>query len=437
MIPKRVSDPRDLVRSSSPRAVEVGLKDVAKRMRRWKRWLTVRHPYNRDVIKALKPSNQQGDVDGPKLCEYIAGSAPLHLADGWNYLSRAFDAASRGDRSSAYHLAYYAELRAAMSLLATEGIGIFNRRHISLDSHLQPTEYRDTTHGATWAALDAWSREPDRAARLLGAISIESQSLSGWLEAVGVVHPSQQLVAQEWLRVWSIDLRVLSDDQQRRNDMSYRPTRIRTPSAQSVDANLELVDPIFDAWAELQPETSGTSAALDLSLLRQALTLVVEKGLCSFFSFSEALESLGEAMPTLTHQALSTERASSVAIFRNAEIEDFQGKAATPILARALLMLRLASASTASLLATASVSKSDLAFWWSPLGTDLGFWDSPDDIEVFSDLWIDVGEAKEEAHTRLSAMRGQPSVRPVAQVLARDVSLTQFSRAQMWLLGLD
>ncbi len=437
MIPQRVSDPKDLVHSSSPRAVEDGLRAVAKRMRRWKRWLTLRHPYNEDVIKALRPSNQLGHVDGPKLGEYIAGSAPLHLVDGWNYLSRAFDAASRGDRSSAYHLGYYAELRAAMSLLAAEGIGIFNQRHISLDDHFQPTEYRNTTHRATWDALDAWSRETGRAARLLDSITIESKSLLDWLQTVGVVQPSQQLVAQEWLRAWSIDLRILSDDQERRNNMSYRPTRIRVPATQPVNPSLELADPLFDAWSELQPETSGASAALDLSLLRQALTLVVKRGLCSYSTFSAALGSLGHVMPALTHQALSTESSSSAAIFRNAAITNFQGRAATPILARGLLMLRLASASTASLLATADVSKSDLKFWWSPLGTDLGLWNSPDDIEEFADLWTDVGEAKEEAQMRLSAIKGPPSVRAVAQVLSHDVSLTQFSRAPMWLLELD
>ena len=52
---------------------------------------------------------------------------------------------------------------------------------------------------------------------------------------------------------------------------------------------------------------------------------------------------------------------------------------ATPILARALLMLRLASARAAHLLAAAEVSKADLKFWWLPWGTDLGLWDDLDD----------------------------------------------------------
>ena len=345
MIPQRVSDSEDLVRSSSPCAVEHGMKAVAKRMRRWKRWLNTRHPYNNDVVEALRPSNQQqGDVDGPRLAEYIAGSAPLHLADGWNYLSRAFDAASRGDRSSAYHLAYYAELRAAMSLLATEGIGIFNRRHIALNHLLVPTEYISTTHVATWEALSAWSRETGRAARLLEAITIEFRSLSGWLEDVGVVAPAQQLVAEEWLREWSVDLHILSTDPVRRNEMSYRPTRIRVPAPQPVVPSLELVKPIFDSWAELQPRARGTSATLDLSLLRQALNLVVERGLCNYSSLSDAIGALEEDMPALTHQELRAGSDSASAIFNDASVTGAHGKSATPILARGLLMLRLASA---------------------------------------------------------------------------------------------
>ena len=316
MIPQRVSDPKDLVRSSSPLAVENGLRAVAKRMRRWKRWLTKDHPYNKDVVSTLR---EETDVDGPKLGEYIAASAPLHLADGWNYLSRAFDAASRGDRSTAFHLAYYAELRAATSLLATEGIGIFDRLHIALNDRLEPVEFRGTTHVATWDALSAWSHETGRAARLLQAINIESKSLSAWLEVVGVVAPAQQLVAEDWLSKWSIDLDILSTDPGRRNEMSYRPTRIRVPAPQSVDPCLELAKPLFDSWAELQPEMGGTSAALDLSLLRQALSLVVERGLCNYSSLCKALESLEEAMPALTFQALRAESESAAAIFHDAK----------------------------------------------------------------------------------------------------------------------
>ena len=142
-------------------------------------------------------------------------------------------------------------------------------------------------------------------------------------------------------------------------------------------------------------------------------------------------------MAAETYEALKTGRSSSDWIFQSAEISDFRGKPVTPILARSLLMLRLASARTASLLAAADVSKSDLAFWWQPLGTDLGLWDTPEDIQVFTDLWTDVGEAKEEVAESLSAFGGEVSVQTATDVLTRSASLTQFSRASLWLLGFD
>ena len=426
-----------LVHAASPVAIESCLKEVVKRIRRWKRWLNTDHPYNNDIITTLKQQPKVANIDAVKLGEYIACSAPLHLADGWNYLSRAFDAISHGDRNSAYHLAYYAELRAAMSLLATEGIGIFDRRHIALDIYLHPTFLNRSTHLATWLVLSAWSNEPGRAVRLLEAITIESKNLSEWLELVGVVAPTQQLVANEWLQAWSVDLEIIDTDQGRRNEMSYRPAGIRIPAPPPVDPQSELVSPIFNSWDELGPTITGATAALDLSLLREALRLVVREGMCNYTSFCQAVESLEGKMSSLTYQALTTPSESATAIFDSAGTDNARRKTATPILARSLLMLRLASASIASLLKTANVSKSDLEFWWSPLGTDLGLWESPADIDTFTDLWANVAEAKDEADVRLSSIQNELSVRTVANVLSQDVSLTQFSRASMWLLGLD
>jgi len=60
---------------------------------------------------------------------YVAVSAPLHCADGWSFLGRAVAAILLGDATAARHLGYYAELRAAMSLMAAHGVGIFNRTH--------------------------------------------------------------------------------------------------------------------------------------------------------------------------------------------------------------------------------------------------------------------------------------------------------------------
>ena len=425
----------DLVKAASPLAIEERLRVVAKRMRRWNRWLTTNHRYNGDVVQTLGADVQQSTIDGQKLGEYIASSVPLHLADGWNYFSRAFDACSRGDRGSTYHLAYYAELRAAMSMLAAEGIGIFNNRHVALDGTFQPTVYRKNTHEAAWEILTAWSREPNKAERLLEAIHIESVSLSDWLQSVGVVASARAWVAEEWLNAWSVDLGVYNSDRDRRNETSYRPSRIRLPAAQPVNPFRELSAPLFDSWSELDPEVVGGGAALDVALLGKALILVVERGVCNYGSLDDALDVLEQHLDSNTVDALRTERLSATAIFKAAEVVDFQGKPATPILARALLMLRLASARASELLSSAGVSKTDLTFWWLPMGKDLGLWNDHYEDD-FLDLWTDVADAKELADGLIEAMPQESSVRAVSDIICRDLTLTQFSRAPLWLLGL-
>ena len=428
----------DLVKAASPTAIETSLSTVAKRMRRWKRWLTLKHRYNNDVVQQLRLDIDQNTIDGPKLGEYIASSAPLHLADGWNYISRAFDASTRGDRGSTCHLAYYAELRAAMSFLAAEGIGIFNNRHVALDANFHATVYRRGTHDAAWQTLSSWSQVSGKAEGLLDSIWIESKNLSDYLQLVGAGTTARQYVAGEWLNAWSIDLKVLDDDRSRRNETSYRPTRIRLPAAQPIDSYKELWDPLFNAWSELDPEVVGGSAALDLALLRQALNLVVENGISSYGSTEDVLDFLrrGGHITRATAEALRMERPSASAIFTAAKIEDLEGKPATPILARALLMLRLASARTSKLLSAAGISRTDLEFWWLPLGTDLGLWHQQTG-EDFLELWTDVGDAMERADDLRSALPVGSSVRNFSEILCQDINMTQFSRAPLWLLGLD
>ena len=437
LVLNHVTTVQALVRGASPQGIQNQLRVVGTRMRRYKRWLTQNHPYNGNVVQAVGTRWQPAIIDGPRLGEYIASSAPLHLADGWNYLSRAFDAASRGDRGSACHLSYYAELRAAMSILASQGIGIFNQRHIALDLSLQPTVLDGATHTVAWQSLLAWSQEVGRGSSILDAITVDSISVSDWLQSIGAGPPAQQAAANDWLNAWSIDLNTYLDDRTRRNETSYRPTRIRTPAPRSVDPGQEFLKPISDCWSELQPDIVGVTAALDLGLLRRALRLVISRGWCNFGTLRGALGSLRHERSTAILDALRTERPSAAAIFKSATIADFDGKPVTPILARGLLMLRLASASTANLLTVASISKDDLEFWWSPMGYDLGLWDTTDDFATFPDLWTDVAEARDGAEDRITQMLNPGGVKPVVNILSRYPPLTQFTRAPLWLLDLE
>jgi hypothetical protein len=89
-------------------------------------------PGNRYRVKCTSKYSDDLDantVSDPNLVAYIAGSGPAHVIDAWSYLGRAIDATLRADTSSAIHFGYYAELRAAMALLACEGVGILNTIH--------------------------------------------------------------------------------------------------------------------------------------------------------------------------------------------------------------------------------------------------------------------------------------------------------------------
>lgn len=437
-ITPKARDSSDLVRASSPDASVSSLRSVSRRLRRWKRWLNIHHPYNGNVLAALGDAHS---IDTARLGEYIACSAPLHLADGWSYLSRAFDSASRGDRNAAHHLAYYAELRAAMSLLATEGMGVFLNWHVALNSKLEAKRLHiRNTHEAAWELLLAWSQE-GRAENLLALISLDSKSLADWLLAIGARRPTRHVLATDWLSTWSIDLRLFSEDREWRNEMSYRPSRIKTPPPLAMDPQRELIEPLFNSWTALEPYKDKGSVALDVTLLAKSVELVTKRRRCNYTSFDKAVRFLKDQhdMSESLYNVLQNGQGSPIgtAIFGEAEKPVTQSRTATPVLARSLLMLRIASASNASLLARAQVAKADLEFWWSVLGSDVGLWDTPTDIDAFTDLWVDVVEAMDTAEDRISMVPSTGTVRSVGSTLSRDLALTQFSRAPLWLLGLD
>ena len=219
--------------------------------------------------------------------------------------------------------------------------------------------------------------------------------------------------------------------------MSYRPTRIQTPPPPAISAQRDLVSPLIDSWVALEPSTTDRAgASLDRFLLRRSIGLVVTKGLCSHSSVERAIDSLRPIASQSLTLALDDEEPSAAAIFGAAATNHVLETSAAPILTRGLLMLRLASAMTASLLQDAEVEKADLRFWWEALGRDFGLWDVNGVVDEFSDLWADVVDAIEIAEASVDVSEGE-SVRQVSAILSREVPLTQFARAPLWLLGLD
>ena len=205
---------------------------------------------------------------------FFAGASILHLEDGYSYAGRSIGALLRGDRGAATHLAYYAELRAAMSLMACHGILNLNRVVFALGAgaRLLRLSPGGGTHQVAWPLLDQWTTRTEALNLLGAALRPFGMPLSDWLRAASIpqLGTSAQATAQHWLRTWSLDLRRMQADHNARNRFSYNPTRLfgRPPFASEPF--------IAETWQLLEPTSGYPFATFDRHLLRAIIEQVVD-----------------------------------------------------------------------------------------------------------------------------------------------------------------
>lgn len=229
------------------------------------RWLGKGNKYAANTIQRLMSDIASGSVNGRHLAQYIAVSTVLHVSDGWSYLGRAIQSLLQGDPYRALHLGYYAELRAAMSLLATQGIGVFKSKHFIIDGNNQASALpiKSPTHEFAWDALNYWAQSPDSGSLFAGILRPFGRSLEDWLRPVGggtAVLPQ----AQEWLKQWGMDLSLIGEDRESRNARSYRPTGLPSPLSMNVELSVKFSSGL---WGILEPGVS-TFEILDRHVLR-------------------------------------------------------------------------------------------------------------------------------------------------------------------------
>jgi len=109
-----------------------------------------------------------------------------------------------------------------------------------------------------------------------------------------------------------------------------------------------------------------------------------------------------------------------------------------PVVARATILLRLASAVAASLLRKTAFGKEDLRFWWEAYGLNRGLWDFAAEPAEFTDLWADV-EAALQAVGQFGRGQGYGggSIAGVWSELSDSlVPLSQCERVALWSLGI-
>ncbi len=193
-----------------------GLRHFAKTSR----WVGERNWYVIDTKKKIAFESKAGALKRPRqLSQYIAASCLLHCTDGWSYLGKAISSLLRGDPHRARHLAYYAELRAAMSLLATTGVGVFDRYHFVIDAPNSVAALRaqSSTHVFVWDCLEYWCAQPMSGDLFASIVRPNGRTLDDWLAPLGggsVAAPQ----AKEWFLQWGMDLQLPTEDREARNE---------------------------------------------------------------------------------------------------------------------------------------------------------------------------------------------------------------------------
>jgi hypothetical protein len=374
---------------------------------------------------------QPRTVDDSALIGYISASAPAHVIDGWSTLGRAVDAALRSDTYNAIHLAYYAEMRAAMGLLASEGIGIFNVRHPRASKAGRTVCFsKQATHKLIWPCLQqwaAWSASLDAIERVVRPAQIPLQS---WFAAFNVKVPTRA-VTRRLFQSWGVDLRAFEDDHDLRNLASYRPSELNLAPTIGIS---DVFAFISDIWRCFEPSSAGRFGRLEKYLLRRImLTAKVDTNLVT----PVALAALGMPVAEAAEWTQALNTATEPLLFREAMIQTAinDGRCHLQVIARASLLLAVSTAAVRQLLVGAGYTQDHLRFWWERIGQSRGLWDHSVAAIRPEEAWADIRDCIDETTDWFANNAAVSSVNRWRRAQAASVELLgAFELVGIWAL---
>jgi hypothetical protein len=389
---------------------------------------------------------------------FLAASSILHCLDGWAYLSNAIEALVNGESGIAVHLAYYAELRAAMSFLATEGIAVCNFNHYGINKSsqlIQPTNTKTGTHQFVWNAMDTWvnSSKPD--AKLLKYFSVNGKNFEEWSKVLPEANSSVVLagILKQWLKDWSFDISRFREDREFRNDLSYKPQRLGSFTTSDLQKNIEV---LMKYWSILEPTEANRFFKLDQHLFKYFLNGVLN-------SLNVKRQAVKKPLPLITLEELASEAFKKMgstldvsfvnflsstqthALFEKAKI-DASASAFDPVdplsvIARATLLSRVSTGAVSYLYKNAGISFDSLKFIIHDIALNNGICTLndgfPDDIFKLWNEVSDLLESVEEVIDVLSPIDKNLFYKEIKEPSLSFSQFSQFNRAGIWGLHLD
>ncbi|MDR6775644.1 hypothetical protein [Azospirillum sp. BE72] len=374
-------------------------------------WLPPSHSYRR--ISDIERDASSGSIKSKEYTEHIAVSAPLHSMDGWRYLSGSLGALIHGDYHGARHMAYYAELRAALSILASAGIGISNGWNYAIDGSGKCTRIdasTDTedgygTHKMVWMAFEHWITSSDAKMRIGKVIQLRNHPLSTIL-----YQHRWQAQIPHWLNLWGLDIRRYASERDARNLSSYEPTDLNRISITWEETCTFLAE----FWGGVDAGGTNTFDNVDKHLIRIALRDSISENfdedsydesfsVDNFISqeVGNALRTMpGAVSPVLTPQFLQRlTEPDDLAIIRYAK--KTSGAEAHPfsMISRAFLLLRISSGISNEFVK--QVGARTLGKWLERVTLDAGLaeiWDENNPYDLLTEVFNTISDI-EPHHT--------------------------------------
>ncbi|MDR6809749.1 hypothetical protein J2Y45_006870 [Dyadobacter sp. BE34] len=443
------------IRRTSRKSVIDGLQHISKYYIPKKQLLSSANPLDKNAKSAISNHANAAKaftIRNHDFRTYLAASSVAHMLDGWMYLSNSINSLLSGDEGASIHLAYYAELRSAMSILATEGLGVFDKKHFGAfdGDHCEIFKYhrRDYNKGAThqfvWTAMDKWASSAYKpTSSILKLFKVRGKN---FYELTEYFHPSvaasnllSERTIKKWLKDWCFDIKSYKADREGRNEVSYRPQRIK-----NFDKNVDfktIISSINSFWNVLSPSGGDKYTLLDSYLLRklfQTLHQELQSRGLTTQTYSEsvrnAFEQYGISDQTLFRFLDATPPYNNDhSIFQLANIKE-----TTPlsIIARASLLLRISVGMVSQLCSEANLEIKDLNFVWENYGIDNGFWAVGESPTSFNSLWNDISISIEELNLDLADTSHSYDMHSIFHRNPEHVRyLSQINRASLW--GLD
>jgi hypothetical protein len=367
-------------------------------------WLSLGHPGPDGQLPSTW-TQAEGWTPAQRV-EAVAFSGPTHCVDGWGYVSRALSAFLAGDFHAARHLAYYAQLRAGLSILAGVGVGVFNGINFAVlsnggtervDPTAGPSRSGLGTHIMVWEALEAWSASTPGADLFLSLMKVRNSTIEECVDAIWPGFNSQS-VATQLVSAWGLDLKRGKTEHRYRKVSSYVPHAFNALDCQPVDVAKFL----SNIWQLFEPSAGPGFDQLDRYLLRAALWRQHEMSAPGDPIAHGALKSRYLLLPDDVRAIASEdfllglgdpEEPFMVQLARS----NTAPAASHEMIARSLLLLRAALAITHSNLSAAGVTGGQaLRPWLDQLAIQRGFFATAASIGDMADLWSDVELALED-----------------------------------------